>query len=98
MEKQAYETTNNVYGGNIENTAEVYIEPRHKPWSSKWLGVPKFTVHFDNSRIAIGDSEVVARKWVDEEIERTATDSSRYVIYEYIGGNPTQKASYRKLK
>ena len=94
MEKQAYKTTNNVYGGNIENTAEVYIEPRHKPWSSKWLGVPKFTVHFDNSRIAIGDSEVVARNWVDEQKE----EKSRFDIYEYIGGNPTQKASYCKLK
>ena len=53
-----------------------------------------FTIHLDGSRVAVTDAEADARRWVQEQPE----DANRFSIYEYLGGNPNQRESYREVK
>jgi len=54
----------------------------------------KYTIHLDRSRIAVADREADARRWVDEQTQ----DTGRFNIYEYLGGDPNQRESYREIK
>jgi hypothetical protein len=53
----------------------------------------KFTVHLDRTRIAVADTEASARRWVHAQDE----DNDRFALYEYLGGNPSRRESYREI-
>ncbi len=58
------------------------------------MSTSKYTLHLDRSRCAVADNEAVARNYINERPE----DNSRWGLFEYIGGCPNSRDSYRELE